>query len=74
MLKAIYEEDDWIAEVEILEDNCGEISEEYKLKVIKTIQESKIYSPVANGQIFKASQVRSNPIVFVLRYMPVPMR
>lgn len=66
MLKAIYQEDDWIAEVEILKDNSNDNIEDYELKVIKTMRESRIYNPTSNGTIFKVWQDKSNPIVFTV--------
>ena len=48
----IYHEVDWIAEVEILEDNSDETVTNLKLRVIKTLQESRIFIPTPNGHIF----------------------
>lgn len=56
MLKAIYQEEDWIAEVEIAQDNSNNLIEKYELKVIKTIQESRIYKATPDGEMFKVWQ------------------
>ena len=48
----IYREDDWKAEVEILEDNSDEKFSRYKLKVIKTLRASNLYKPTKDGTIF----------------------
>ena len=55
---AIYSEDDWKAEVKILENTSDTEWERYKLEVIKTIQESKIYKPTPDGEIFNVDQNR----------------
>jgi len=47
-----YREDDWKAEVEVLEDNSDSQWERYKLKVIRTLRESRIYKPTPDGTIF----------------------
>lgn len=47
-----YSEDDWVAEVEIVADKSDDEFISYDLKVIKTIQESRIYKPTPNGTIF----------------------
>lgn len=49
----IYTEDDWIAEVKILEDISDERGLGYKLKVIKSIQQTKFYKPVKDGYEFQ---------------------
>ncbi len=51
-MNKIYQEDDWIAEVEILEDLSDDEYERYNLKVIRTIQESRIYKPTQDGEAF----------------------
>ena len=51
----IYTEDDWVAEVKILEDLSDRKYLKYKLKVIRSIQQSKIYEPVKNGHEFQCS-------------------
>ena len=50
----VYYEDDWKAEVEILEDLSDEKILKYKLKVVRTIQESKIFKPTPDGDVFVA--------------------
>lgn len=52
----IYCEDDWKAEVEILEDNSDAEWARYKLKVIKTLRESRMYKPTPDGEIFSVDQ------------------
>jgi hypothetical protein len=49
----IYTEDDWVAEVKILEDISNKRGKGYKLKVIKSIQQSKIYKPIKDGHEFE---------------------
>lgn len=49
----IYTEDDWVAEVKILEDLSDRKYLKYRLKVIKTIRQSKFYKPVRNGHEFQ---------------------
>lgn len=51
-MRKIYQEDDWIAEVEILEDLSDDEYERYNLKVIRTIRESRIYKPTQDGETF----------------------
>ncbi len=55
---AIYKEDDWIAEVKVLENNSTNDWERYKLEVVNTIQESKIYKPTPNGYVFNVEQTK----------------
>lgn len=52
---AIYTEDDWKAEVEIVEDNSDSAWVRFKLKVVRTLQPSKIYSPLKDGATFEVS-------------------
>lgn len=49
-----YEEDGWIAHVEVVEDNCDKGWESYEFKVLKTLQESPIYMPPDDGSVFAA--------------------
>ena len=48
----LYYEDDWIAEVEIVRNMSTDKALSYELKVIRTVQESKIYKPTEDGTIF----------------------
>jgi len=50
--EAIYSEDDWKARVEILEDNSDDKWERYTLKVIETLNVSRIYNPTEGGEEF----------------------
>lgn len=54
----MYKEDDWIAQVEIIKNNSNDEWERYALKVISTIQNSKIYVTAMNGDIFEVEQQR----------------
>lgn len=58
MKTKVYREDDWVAEVEILEDNSTDEAESYKVKVIGTIQQSKMYKPTPDGHIFEPYKLR----------------
>ena len=53
-----YQEDDWIAEVEMIADKSNDEFISYDLKVIKTIQESKIYKSTLNGTVFNCCRHR----------------
>jgi hypothetical protein len=65
--RATYQEDDWIAEVAILADLGTREREAYKLRVLRTIQPSAVYRPVADGTRFHCDQPR-NPagLIFTL--------
>ena len=54
----IYREDDWVAEVKVLEDLSDDVKESYTLRVEKTIKESQIYYPTADGTVFTVDQLR----------------
>ena len=54
----IYTEDDWVAEVRILEDLSDKKYLKYRLKVIRSIQQSKIYKPVKNGHEFQCACIQ----------------
>jgi len=54
----IYKEDDWIAEVEILEDLSDKKYLSYRLKVIKTIRPSRIYTSTEDGHIFRCTRLK----------------
>jgi hypothetical protein len=59
----LYKEDDWVAEVEILEDFSDQNREGYKLKVVKTIQESNLRQPRPHGYTFTCWKERhADPI------------
>jgi hypothetical protein len=58
MKTGIYEESGWVAEVRILEDNCNEEWERYKLEVTNTLQESPIFGAQEVGHIFEVSAQR----------------
>lgn len=50
------EEDGWIAEVEILEDNSDKEWLRYKLRVIRTLQPPHLYTTPADGEIFSVDR------------------
>lgn len=52
----IYREDDWEAEVEVLENNSNDEWFKYKLKVIRTLRETGRYIPTSDGHIFSVSK------------------
>lgn len=54
----VYREDDWKAEVEILKDESDEKWDRYTLKVLRTLRESKMYSPVHDGTIFTVDHLK----------------
>lgn len=54
----IYEEDDWISQVEVLKDESDENWDRFTLKVIKTIQESRIYGEVPDGTVFSVDKLK----------------
>jgi aconitase B len=56
---AIFEEDRWIAEVEILENTSDAEYSRYKLKVIKTIQRPVIFSEPPDGTEFSVIQQKN---------------
>ena len=56
----IYREDDWKAEVEVLEDNSNDKYERYKLKVVKTLRDSRMYKPTPDGEEFEVEK-QKNP-------------
>lgn len=53
---AIYREDGWKAEVEILRNKSDTEWERYKLKVIKTIKDSAIVISPQNGHVFECEK------------------
>lgn len=55
----IYREDDWIAEVEILEDTSDEDFERYTLKVKRTVRPSRLFRNLPEGSSFGAAKPRS---------------
>ena len=57
----IYREDDWIAEVEIVKDLSDGVWTKFKLKVIRTIQKSRIFKPTPDGTIFECSVRKECP-------------
>lgn len=54
----IYREDGWVAEVETVKDLSDKVWEKYELKVIRTIQESRIFKPVPDGTVFECCSRR----------------
>jgi len=56
MARAIYSEDGWKAEVEILEDNSDNEWSRYTLKVIRTLFESRFWKSPPDGQVFSVDQ------------------
>ena len=63
--RAEYREDDWIAEVEILEDRSMLGREAYRLRVLRTIRISQLHPPTPDGDEFDCWQ-RSGAGVFTL--------
>jgi len=62
-----YYEDDWAAEVQILNDTSDTKFERYKLKVVKTIESSEIFKLAEDGHIFDVEQRKDcGNIVFEL--------
>ena len=56
--KMIYREDDWKAEVEVIEDKSDDQVYCYKLKVIRTLRSSNIFNHTPDGTLFDCSQQR----------------
>ena len=48
-----YEEDGWLAKVEVLEDNCNEEESRYLLKVLGTILNPWICKTPEDGHVFE---------------------
>lgn len=63
---ARYQEDDWIATVEILADRSTPALEAYQLRVVATTQQSCFYKPVPDGSIFECSRRRDVGGIFTL--------
>lgn len=57
----LYFEDDWCAEVEILSDDSDGEWERYRLRVVRTLVESRLYSAVPDGTVFTPSAVKGQP-------------
>lgn len=57
----IYREDDWVAEVEIVKDSSDDEWKRFELKVIRTIQESRIFKPTPDGTIFECCVKKEYP-------------
>lgn len=57
----IYREDDWIAEVETVRDLSDDEYVRFELKVIRTIQVSRIYKPTPDGTIFECCESKKHP-------------
>lgn len=55
----IYREDDWKAEVEVLEDNSDDTWDKFKLKVVRTIRKSAIYKPTEDCAVFEVSKMKN---------------
>lgn len=55
---AVYTEDDWIAEIKILDNESDAEWHKFRVQVVKTIQESSVYKPTKNGHIFHADRRR----------------
>lgn len=55
---AIYMEEGWVAEVEILEDSSDEKWGRYKLKVIKTLGDSLVFKAPEIGHVFTVDSKR----------------
>ena len=55
----IYKEDDWIAEVKIVEDLSDSEYLRYKLEVVENIRQTKIHKPVKVGQQFECCHLRT---------------
>ena len=54
----VYQEDDSINEIEILEDNSDVEKEDFVVKITKIIQESQRYKPPVVGEIFNLMKMR----------------
>jgi hypothetical protein len=54
----IYHEDDWVARVEILEDQSDSKRERYRLKVLCNLRQTMMYRPVEVGTVFDVDRVR----------------
>lgn len=57
--RGVYREDDWKAIVEVLEDTSDNEWKRYKLKVVRTLVESRIYNPTPDGEEFDVCHLRS---------------
>ena len=55
MKTAMFNEEGWLAKVEILEDNSNEEWEKYKLKVIETIENFGYFKTPENGYEFSVN-------------------
>ena len=58
MITKIYSEDDWKALVEVIADESDDKYERFQLRVIRTIQESRMYKPTPNNTVFKAEKLK----------------
>jgi hypothetical protein len=68
-----YEKDDWIAEVELLEDLGEGLIEAYCLRVVRTVQPSQVFGPISDGTKFTVDQQRhGHPIWRLTRLVMVP--
>ena len=54
----VYTEDGWKAEIEIIENFSDAETEHFRVKVIRTIQESPIFNSPADGEIFEPMKLR----------------
>jgi len=59
----IYCEEDWVAEVVILEDLSTEDVLKYKLKVVRTIKQSRMFAPTIDGTEFTVDKPKGFNIV-----------
>ena len=66
MKTARYQEDGWIADVEILKDESDAERERYELKVIKTIHKPWMHETPKDGHVFSCDQERKSSAVFSL--------
>lgn len=58
MVLGTYYEDDWIAAVEVVEDNSNIEWSNYKLRVLANLKESRLYATTV-GEIFEVDQMKN---------------
>ena len=52
----VYSEEDWKAEVEVVRNDSDEEWDRFTLKVIRTLQPSRIYKSTPDGTVFSVVQ------------------
>jgi len=65
-MKATYYEEDWVAIVEIIDDTSTDEIEEFKLKVVTTLESGGIIEPKSDGSIFDVCQKRDENDIYEL--------